>query len=80
MLFWLGDDSPEAAETMAFIDRRIDNVMQIEKAKASFKKTPFAKPFPSMQDAIFGKIKAPDMSHMSDLPGRWNPPGPPPEH
>jgi len=33
-LFWLQDDSEAFAQTDAFIDRRIDDVMQFEKAKA----------------------------------------------
>jgi ubiquinone biosynthesis protein COQ9 len=32
---WLDDTSPDLAETEAFLKRRIENVMQIEKAKAS---------------------------------------------
>ncbi len=80
VLYWLGDESVGAADTMAFIDRRIDNVMQIEKMKAGLRKNPLAKPFLSLQDAVFGKVRAPDLSHLNDLPGRWNPPGPPSEH
>lgn len=34
LLFWLGDNSDGHGETWAFLDRRIENVMQIEKAKA----------------------------------------------
>ena len=34
LLYWLGDSSEDHAETWAFLDRRIANVMQIEKAKA----------------------------------------------
>lgn len=34
LLVWLQDDSEDMAETMAFVDRRIDNVMQFEKFKA----------------------------------------------
>ncbi|MFZ4688028.1 MAG: COQ9 family protein [Polymorphobacter sp.] len=37
LLYWLDDDSDGHAATWAFIDRRIDNVMQIEKSKASVK-------------------------------------------
>ncbi|MCG2842654.1 COQ9 family protein [Sandaracinobacter sp. RS1-74] len=37
LLFWLNDDSEDFAETWAFLDRRIGNVMQIEKAKARFR-------------------------------------------
>jgi ubiquinone biosynthesis protein COQ9 len=36
-LFWLNDDSPDAENSWAFLDRRIDNVMQIEKGKAKFR-------------------------------------------
>lgn len=34
LLVWLQDDSDDMAETMAFVDRRIDNVMQFEKFKS----------------------------------------------
>lgn len=34
LAFWLQDDSDESAETWAFLDRRIENVMGIEKVKA----------------------------------------------
>jgi ubiquinone biosynthesis protein COQ9 len=34
LTFWLQDDSEDSAETWAFLDRRIENVMGIEKAKA----------------------------------------------
>ena len=34
VLFWLGDTSEGHAETWAFLDRRIENVMQIEKEGA----------------------------------------------
>ncbi|MHA7872981.1 MAG: COQ9 family protein [Hyphococcus sp.] len=35
---WLADESEDEAETRAFLDARIDNVMQIEKAKATIRK------------------------------------------
>lgn len=38
LLVWLQDDSADCAETFAFLDRRIENVMQFEKAKASWRK------------------------------------------
>ncbi len=34
LLVWLDDESEDKAETRAFLDRRIDNVMQFEKTKA----------------------------------------------
>jgi ubiquinone biosynthesis protein COQ9 len=38
VLTWLDDDSPEYAETRAFLDRRIEDVMRIEKLKAEWRK------------------------------------------
>lgn len=38
LLYWLQDESAAFAETRAFLDRRLDNVMQFEKAKAEFRK------------------------------------------
>jgi ubiquinone biosynthesis protein COQ9 len=34
LLYWLNDRSPGSEATWAFLDRRIDNVMQVEKLKA----------------------------------------------
>lgn len=39
LLVMLDDTSPDHAETLAFLDRRIGNVMEFEKAKASAKAT-----------------------------------------
>lgn len=63
VLFWLGDDSEGFADTRAFIDRRIDNVMQVEKIKAGLRKLPFAG---AVAGALTGWIKAPAAP---DLPG-----------
>ena len=70
VLFWLGDESVDHADTRAFVDRRIEDVMQIEKAKAQFRNNPLTKPFASGLSAVFGKVQAPDLSHLADLP-RW---------
>ena len=40
VLYWLGDQSEGEADTRAFIDRRIEGVMQFEKLKASARKLP----------------------------------------
>ena len=37
LLYWLNDRSPGAAETWSFLDRRIDDVMKIEKLKSQVK-------------------------------------------
>ncbi|MBT8459574.1 MAG: COQ9 family protein [Boseongicola sp.] len=74
VLYWLGDESPLANETMDFIDRRIDNVMQIEKAKTSLKKNPITKALMDLKDTILSGVKAPDKTRFSNLPGSWNRP------
>jgi ubiquinone biosynthesis protein COQ9 len=40
LLAWLDDQSEGFAETSAFLDRRIDDVMKFEKAKARLKRSP----------------------------------------
>lgn len=35
---WFDDDTPELQATQAFLDRRIDNVMQFEKVKGKVTK------------------------------------------
>lgn len=74
VLFWLGDDSPRAINTEAFIDRRIDNVMQFEKAKASMRENPLTKPLMALQASLFSKVRAPSENARDDMPGRWVPP------
>ncbi|WP_420004170.1 COQ9 family protein [Arenibacterium sp. LLYu02] len=71
VLFWLGDDSPEQEATWDFLDRRIDNVMQFEKLKATLNKNPLLKPLLAGPNWLMGQIKAP--KERDDLPGRWSP-------
>ena len=70
VLFWLGDDSPGAIDTRAFMRRRIDNVMQIEKVKAQLRENPVTKGLMSGVGALFSRVSAPNRSR-SDLPGTW---------
>ncbi|MBB4632474.1 COQ9 family protein [Sphingosinicella soli] len=37
LLFWLQDESENDTETFAFLDRRIETIMQVEKMKARFR-------------------------------------------
>lgn len=71
LLYWLGDESPDHAATNAFIDRRIDEVMQIESLKGKLKQNPFTKPFMDAQAALFERFFAPNGQDGSGLPGRW---------
>ncbi len=56
LLYWLDDDSEDEAATWAFLDRRIDNVMQIEKAKAQWRSR--ADQRPSLA-RFFGRLRYP---------------------
>lgn len=78
VLFWLGDDSPNHAATWDFLDRRIADVMQIEKLKAGLRDNPLLQalrsgPF-SGAVSMMEKFKMPDMPKMpEDLPGKFRP-------
>lgn len=74
VLYWLGDDSLEGQATDAFIDRRIDDVMQFEKAKAQLRKNPLLKPVTGPLTRMMGAIKAPNRVPQMDLPGIWRDP------
>ncbi|MFV0492292.1 MAG: COQ9 family protein [Pseudorhodobacter sp.] len=45
VLYWLGDDSPGRTASWEFLDRRIADVMRIEKMKAGFRDNPLARAF-----------------------------------
>lgn len=70
VLYWLGDDSLDGQATTAFIDRRIENVMQFESFKAAMTKNPLTKPFATALGQLTSRIKAPGKPP-SDLPGSW---------
>lgn len=76
-LYWLGDESDGAAATWAFLDRRIEDVMRIEKAKAAVRENPvlrlaFAGPL-----WLAGQVRAPQRLPEVPLPGGWTPPDAP---
>lgn len=73
LLYWLGDTSDQNAATWEFLDRRIDNVMQIETLKAQVNKNPLLKPFLAGPNWLLGQIKAPMRKPDIDLPGMMNP-------
>jgi ubiquinone biosynthesis protein COQ9 len=54
MLRWFTDDSEDEAVTHAFLDDRIENVMQFEKLKAQVKER--AKNLPSLS-SIFSTLR-----------------------
>lgn len=73
VLFWLGDDSAEHQATWSFLDRRIDNVMQIEKVKARVNDNPVLSRLMAGPNWLLSGIKAPSRMN-SAMPGSWTSP------
>ena len=71
VLYWLGDDSEDHAATSEFLDRRIDNVMQIEKLKANVRENPVLSKLMAGPMALAARIKAPT-ARQTNMPGRWS--------
>lgn len=65
VLYWLGDDSDGHGQTWAFLDRRIENVMQFEKFKGAMQKTSLGK----FMESATARMRAPKVA--PDMPGRW---------
>lgn len=74
VLFWLGDDSADHADTWEFLDRRIDDVMQIEKMKAQVKESPVLSRLFAGPNWMLSKLRAPTRMPDVDLPGSWTAP------
>jgi ubiquinone biosynthesis protein COQ9 len=68
-LFRLGDDSPGAERTMAFVDRRIDDVMAFEAWKRSAGANPLLRPLAAPLGWLMGRVRAPERP--ADLAGTW---------
>jgi ubiquinone biosynthesis protein COQ9 len=74
VLYWLGDDSPDHAATWEFLDRRIGEVMQIEKLKAQARANPILSKLMAGPEWLGSRIRAPRRMSAEDLPGRWTTP------
>lgn len=68
VLFWLGDTSPDHEATRDFLDRRIDNVMQIETLKSRVRASPLSKAIAMGPGRLLARIKPPVPRPM---PGRF---------
>lgn len=71
VLFWLGDESPGAAETWEFLDRRIADVMSFEKLKGTVAGNPVLRTVLAGPIWALGRIKAPPRMPRGDMPGLW---------
>lgn len=69
VIYWLGDESEGHEKTDAFIGRRIDDVMQIEKAKAGLRRNPLLRPVMGPVEALMSRVRAPSAAGRDDLPG-----------
>ena len=74
-LYWLGDDSEGNRATWEFLDRRIENVMTIEKIKADVNRNPLLKPLMMGPNWVMSQIKAPGKHRMQGFPGSTTPRG-----
>ena len=74
ILYWLGDNDPDSAATWEFLDRRIDNVMQIEKLKIRVKKSSTLTRLMAGPYSLLDQIRAPQKTPEVNLPGSWRTP------
>ena len=59
VLYWLGDDSLDHQDTRAFIDRRIDDVMRIEKMKSAINGNPFGRAMMAGPNWLMSRMRPP---------------------
>lgn len=71
VLYWLGDESPGHADTWAFLDRRIGDVMSFEKAKGTLGANPLVRTVLAGPLWALGRVKAPPRMPRGDMPGLW---------
>ncbi|MDA7425743.1 COQ9 family protein [Thalassococcus lentus] len=69
VLYWLGDDSLDNQATWDFLDRRIEDVMRFEGAKAAAARNPLVSKLMAGPGRILSSIKAPSATRRGDLPG-----------
>jgi len=71
VLYWLGDSSPGYQATWEFLDRRVEDVMRIEKAKAEVRKSPVLRKVFALPLAVLDGVRKPGGAD-TPLPGRWD--------
>jgi len=74
VLYWLGDDSEGNVRTWEFLDRRIEDVMQIEKFKAKARENRVVSGLMAGPLSFLGRVRAPQARQQTGMPGRWNSP------
>lgn len=74
VLYWLGDDSLDNEATWAFLERRIEDVMRIERLKAQVRDNRLLSALAAGPAKILGQVRAPSRADNEDLPGGWRAP------
>ena len=74
LLYWLGDTSEGHEASWAFLDRRIDDVMQIEKLKAQLRDNKLVGGLMAGPLSFVTRIKPPQGGQQAGMPGRWHGP------
>jgi len=74
VLYWLGDASPNFANTWAFLDRRIEDIMRFEKTKAQLNDNPL------VRAALWGPMQVLNMVRAPGAPPETSGETPEPEH
>jgi ubiquinone biosynthesis protein COQ9 len=69
VLYWLGDDSEDCADTWDFLDRRIEDVMRFEKTKAQIKASPVLNATVGLPFRLLERMRKP--ADLGPMPGRW---------
>ncbi|PRY24497.1 ubiquinone biosynthesis protein COQ9 [Aliiruegeria haliotis] len=72
VLFWLGDDSENCAATWEFMDRRVADVLNLEKVRAQVTGNPVLKRVFAGPNWLAGRIRAPGKTR--GFPGSWEQP------
>lgn len=71
LLYWLGDNSAGSEATWAFLDRRIDEVMRFEKAKAKLRESPVLGRLLAGPARLAERVRAPGRGPSMPMPGSW---------
>lgn len=74
VLYWLGDTSEGHVATWEFLDRRIEDVMRIEKVKAQVRENKLLSSLLAGPNAVLGRVRAPMRMPDAGWPGQWTPP------
>ncbi|SNS89127.1 COQ9 family protein [Tropicimonas sediminicola] len=76
VLYWLGDDSEGNEATWAFLERRVEDVLRVEKMRAQVTGNPVLKRLFAGPNWLLGKVRAPGAGVTDEhMPGHWSEPG-----